>query len=246
MASIGKRAAATQSSESGFRLKSKEKGVRYMDDANYSYDNHFSDSDDILSDPGGLPDPGLADFSRVKRVGSSLYSIPRQAGQCDIVNREPKDEGGQQCGASGSSRIRQENAGLWDILAYPGPVPTTSSYGALAGAGVPTEYEYLSTGDPDAPQNHSEQAQRGAAMLHADYGHYAPRPPYAIRQHIQNLKKPSSSTRTAAQRGMTTPGTSTASSPGRGDAWGDCYAVNAEEKTLDDVPSPRNGRLATT
>ncbi|RYP26235.1 hypothetical protein DL768_011800 [Monosporascus sp. mg162] len=78
-----------------------------------------SSDDDILSNSGSFTGPGLADFvprqesgakrpreeygttehslpvKRVKRDGGSLYSVPRQASQRGIVNREREDEGKQ-------------------------------------------------------------------------------------------------------------------------------------------------------
>ncbi|RYP25423.1 hypothetical protein DL767_008395 [Monosporascus sp. MG133] len=78
MASMRKRAAATRSSESAFRFKSKAKGRRSMNDANYSYDNPFSNSDDILSNSGGFPSPDLAG------VAAPAASASKAASRGDI------------------------------------------------------------------------------------------------------------------------------------------------------------------
>ncbi|RYP64219.1 hypothetical protein DL770_009229 [Monosporascus sp. CRB-9-2] len=95
-----KRAAATKSSESAFRFQSKAKGVRFMNDANHSYGNPSLTPVPARQQAGakwpreeyGTPENSLP-VKRVKREGGSLYGIPRQAGQRDVVNCEPKDEG---------------------------------------------------------------------------------------------------------------------------------------------------------
>ncbi|RYP66010.1 hypothetical protein DL771_007991 [Monosporascus sp. 5C6A] len=231
MAFMWKRAAITRSSESAFRFKSEVEGVRFMNHANHPYANPFSGSDGVLSDRGGFLGPGLTDFvpqeqaeakqSReeydatehslpvkgVKREGGSLYSIPRQAGQRDTVNRGPKDEGRVTEGPApvedrdalkhrdeetvtpvkGIKRGRNDDVNLYDIPERPTPAkkPRNDDVSDLKAV---SQYPAQEASSAGVRKQQDETANAGAGVP-AEYAYLSAGDPDAARTHGEQARR---------------------------------------------------------